>query len=126
MNIPKDLKYTEDHEWLRVEGDTGIVGITDYAQKELGDIVYVEVETVGEKLSQNDTLGSVEAVKTVADIYIPVDGEVLEKNEALDDTPELINTDPYGDGWIAKIKISDSSQIDGLLTPEQYAEKLGE
>lgn len=123
MNIPKDLKYTEDHEWLRVEGDTGIVGITDYAQKELGDIVYVEVETLGETLSKNDTLGTIEAVKTVADVYIPIDGEIIEKNEALDDTPELVNSDPYGDGWIVKIKISKPSQIDELFTPEQYSKK---
>jgi len=126
MNIPADLKYTEDHEWLRVDGDIAIVGITDYAQKELGDIVFVDVETVGDTLSKGDTLGTIEAVKTVADIFLPVDGEIIEKNEALEDTPELVNSDPYNEGWIVKVKFSDASQIEELLTPEQYSEKIGE
>ncbi len=123
MNLPEDLKYTKDHEWLKVEADgTATVGITDYAQNELGDIVFVEVNTVGEQLSKGDTLATVEAVKTVADVYMPVDGEVLEANSELDDTPELINQDPYGKGWIVKIKISDMSQVDELMTAQQYKE----
>ncbi len=123
MNIPENLRYTDDHEWLRLDGDVAYVGITDYAQKELGDIVYVEVETVGETLSQGDTLGSIEAVKTVADIFMPIDGEVLEKNEKLDDQPELINSDPYGEGWIVKVKLSDASQLDSLLSADDYKAK---
>ncbi len=120
MNIPEDLKYTKEHEWLRVEGDVATVGITDYAQSELGDIVYVEIPNVGETLSQGDTLGTIEAVKTVADIYMPVDGEVLEMNPDLDASPELINQDPYGKGWIVKIKITNPDQVNGLLSAEDY------
>ncbi len=124
MNFPNDLKYTKEHEWIRVEGDTIVIGITDYAQSELGDIVYVEIPVVGEQLSQGDTLGTIEAVKTVADIYMPVDGEVLEVNPELEDAPELINSDPYGKGWIVKAKISDPAQLDGLLTADQYKEMI--
>ncbi len=124
MNLPENLKYSKDHEWLRVEGDTAVIGITDYAQNELGDIVFVEVPTVGETLSQGDTLGTIEAVKTVADVYMPVDGEVLEVNPDLDATPELINQDPYGQGWIAKIKISNPDQLNDLLTADQYKELI--
>ena len=124
MKFPEELKYTKEHEWLRVEGDTATVGITDYAQSELGDIVYVEIPNVGETLSQGDTLGTIEAVKTVADIYMPVDGEVLEMNPALEDSPELINQDPYGQGWIVKIKISNPDQLNGLLTAEQYKQMI--
>ncbi len=124
MNLPADLKYSKDHEWIKVEGDVAIIGITDYAQSELGDIVFVEVPTVGETLSQGDTLGTIEAVKTVADVYMPLDGEVLEMNPDLDATPELINQDPYGKGWIAKIKITDPSQLENLLTVDQYKELI--
>ncbi len=124
MNVPENLKYTEDHEWVKVEGDIATIGITDYAQKELGDIVYVEVETEGEELSAGDTFGTVEAVKTVADMFMPVSGEVTEKNESLEDEPELINNSPYEKGWIIKIKISDSSEVDKLLSANAYKEKI--
>ncbi len=124
MNLPEELRYSKDHEWLRVEGDTAVVGITDYAQSELGDIVFVEVPTVGETLSQGDTLGTIEAVKTVADVYMPIDGEVLEVNPELDSTPELINQDPYGKGWIAKIKLTNPDQVNDLLTADQYKELI--
>ncbi len=120
MNIPENLKYTEEHEWLKVEGDVALVGITDFAQGELGDIVYVEVETIGETLDKGEVFGTVEAVKTVSDIYMPVGGEVIEKNEKLDDAPELINQDPYGEGWIIKIKITNPDEINDLLDAEGY------
>ncbi len=120
MNIPENLKYTNEHEWLRIEGDTAVVGITDYAQSELGDIVFVEIPAIGETLSQGDTLGTIEAVKTVADIYMPVDGEVLEMNPDLDAAPELINQDPYGKGWIVKIKITNPDQVNDLLSADDY------
>ena len=122
MKTPSNLKYTNDHEWIKVEGDVATVGITDFAQGELGDIVYVEVETVGEKLEGNEVFGSVEAVKTVSDLFLPIDGEILEFNEAVNDAPELINEDPYGKGWIVKIKIKDLSQLDDLLDAEAYNE----
>jgi len=125
MNIPVDLKYTKDHEWIRLEGDTATVGVTDFAQGELGDIVFIEVETVGEILEEGETFGSIEAVKTVSDLFMPVAAEVLEFNEALNSTPELINKDPYGDGWIVKVKIQDSSQLKTLLDPEAYSELIG-
>ncbi len=124
MNIPDNLKYTKDHEWIKVEGDTAIVGITDYAQNELGDIVYIEVNTVGETLEQEETFGTIEAVKTVSDLFMPVSGEVLEFNEELESNPEIANKDPYGDGWIVKIKLSDASEVDNLLTAEAYKELL--
>ncbi len=124
MDLPQDLRYSKDHEWVKVDGDVALIGITDYAQNELGDIVFVEVPTVGDTLSKGDTLGTIEAVKTVADVYIPVDGEVLEMNPELENTPELINQDPYGKGWIAKIKVTDASQIDGLLTVDQYKDLI--
>ena len=120
MNVPAELKYTKEHEWIRVEGDEAIVGITDYAQSQLGDIVFVECETVGDSLESGDTFGTIEAVKTVSDLYLPVSGEVIEFNEALEDQPELVNKDPYGDGWIIKIKLSDESEVDGLLTADAY------
>ncbi|MDR0811020.1 MAG: glycine cleavage system protein GcvH [Paludibacter sp.] len=123
MNVPTNLKYTNEHEWLRPEGDVAYVGITDFAQSELGEIVFVEVETVGETLAKGETFGSIEAVKTVSDLFLPVDGEILEYNEKLEDAPELINDAPYGDGWIIKIKISNPAQIDELLSAEEY-EKL--
>lgn len=120
MNIPADLKYTKDHEWVRIEGDTATVGITDFAQGELGDIVYVEVETVDETLDMEEVFGTVEAVKTVSDLFLPLSGEIIEFNEALEDEPEAVNTDPYGAGWMIKLKFSDESQLDGLLSADDY------
>jgi glycine cleavage system H protein len=120
MNVPENLKYTHEHEWIKVEGDTAIVGITDYAQHELGEIVFVEVETVGETLEAGEVFGTVEAVKTVSELFLPVGGEILEFNSDLENTPELVNDDPYGKGWIVKIKISDASQLDQLLSAEEY------
>jgi len=125
MNIPANLLYTTDHEWVKIEGDTAIVGITEYAQKELGDIVYVEVETVGETLSRSDSFGTIEAVKTVSDLYMPLSGEVLEFNQAIESTPDIVNKDPYGQGWIIKIKLSDVSEKDELLTAAKYKELVG-
>ena len=122
MNVPANLKYTEDHEWVKVDGDVAVVGITDFAQGELGDIVFVDVQTAGETLAKGDVFGTLEAVKTVADAFMPVSGEVLEVNEALDGAPDLVNSDPYGDGWMIKIKFSDASEFDSLLTAEQYKE----
>src|SRR6056297_654415 len=123
MSIPADLKYTREHEWIKNNGDgTVTVGITDFAQGELGDIVFVELEPEGTEFSQDDTFGTVEAVKTVSDLYAPVDGEITEINETLEDEPELVNDDPYGDGWMVKIKLSDAGQLDDLLTAEEYEE----
>lgn len=126
MKVPDNLKYTKDHEWLRVEGDHGFVGITDFAQGELGDVVFVEIETEGETLDKEEVFGTIEAVKTVSDLFMPVGGEVVEINPALEDKPDLVNKDPYGDGWMIKIKISDSSEVDGLLSPEEYKDLLEE
>jgi len=120
MNFPQNLKYTKDHEWILLKGDTGIIGITEFAQNELGDIVFIEVETVGESLGKEEAFGTIEAVKTVSDMFMPVTGEVLEYNESLNDNPELVNKDPYGEGWIVKIKISDPSELDDLLDSGQY------
>ena len=120
MKFPKELKYSKDHEWLRVEGGNAYIGITDFAQGELGDIVYVEVETVGESLDKEAVFGTVEAVKTVSDLFLPLTGEITAFNEDLEDTPELVNEDPYNQGWIIKMKISDLSQIEALLTHEGY------
>ncbi len=120
MNVLENLKYTEEHEWIRVEGDEAFVGITDYAQSQLGDIVFVECETVGDDLNAGDTFGTIEAVKTVSDLYLPVAGEVLEFNEKLEDAPELVNKDPYGEGWIVKIKVSDKAELDNLLSADGY------
>lgn len=125
MNIPVDLKYTKDHEWIRKEGNIGYVGITDFAQSELGDIVYVEIETVGETLKKGEAFGTIEAVKTVSDSYMPMSGKIIEKNEKLDSNPDLINKDPYGDGWMIKIEIINEAEYDELLTPEQYKAQLG-
>lgn len=125
MNIPSELKYSKDHEWIKVEGDIATVGITDFAQSELGDIVYVEVETLDEALDKDEVFGTVEAVKTVSDLFIPITGEIVEFNEALEDEPEKVNTDPYGDGWMVKIKINDSSQIDELLDADAYKALIG-
>ena len=120
MNIPANLKYTNEHEWVRLEGETAFVGITDFAQSELGEIVFVEVETTGETLAQGDVFGSIEAVKTVSDLFLPIDGEILEFNNKLDDAPELVNNDPYGDGWIVKISVKNAAQLDELLSAEDY------
>lgn len=120
MNIPAELKYTKDHEWVKIDGDIATVGITEFAQSELGDIVYVEIETVGETVDQEEVFGSVEAVKTVSDLFMPLSGEILEFNENLESNPELVNSDPYGEGWMIKVKISDASQIDGLLDAAAY------
>lgn len=120
MNIPHDLKYTKEHEWVRVEGDFAFVGVTDFAQSELGDIVFVEIETEGEEVAQDDIFGTVEAVKTVSDLFMPISGEVLEFNHTLEDEPQKVNEDPYGEGWMIKVKVEDSSQIDALLSAEEY------
>lgn len=125
MNIPSELKYTKDHEWVKIEGDMAIVGITDFAQGELGDIVYVEVETLDETLDKDEVFGTVEAVKTVSDLFLPLSGEIVEFNTALEDEPEKVNSDPYGEGWMIKLKISDSSEIDGLLDEASYKELIG-
>ena len=120
MNVPAELKYTKEHEWIRVEGEEAYVGITDYAQSQLGDIVFVEVETEGDNLEAGDTFGSIEAVKTGSDLYMPISGEVLEFNSELEDQPDLVNKDPYGKGWIIKVKIEDEAQLDGLLSADAY------
>ena len=125
MNIPLELKYTKDHEWIKIEGDVVTIGITDFAQGELGDIVYVEVETLDESLEAEEIFGTVEAVKTVSDLFLPVSGEIIEFNEQLEDEPEKVNTDPYGDGWMIKIKMSDTSQLDNLLSADSYKELIG-
>ena len=125
MNTPSNLKYTKEHEWVRVEGNEAYVGITDYAQGELGEIVFVEVETVGETLEQGEVFGTVEAVKTVSDLFIPLTGEILEFNADLEDAPELVNDDPYGKGWMVKISIADVAQLDELLSAEAYKELIG-
>jgi glycine cleavage system H protein len=126
MNVPETLKYTKDHEWLRVEGETGYVGITDFAQSELGDIVFVEIETAGEILKKEEVFGTIEAVKTVSDMFMPVGGEVLEVNPALEESPDVVNKDPYGKGWMVKIRITDPSEIELLLTTEKYKALIGE
>lgn len=125
MNVPENLKYTKDHEWIAVDGDTATVGITDFAQGELGDIVYVEIETEGESLDAEETFGTVEAVKTVSDLFMPLSGEVTQFNDSLEAEPEKVNADPYGEGWMIKITMSDPSELDGLLTSDQYAELIG-
>ncbi len=120
MKIPNDLKYTKDHEWVKIEGDVATVGITEFAQGELGDIVYVEVETVDETLEREEVFGTVEAVKTVSDLFSPLSGEIIEFNESLEDEPEKVNTDPYGEGWMVKIRFSDASEVEDLLSAEEY------
>ena len=125
MEIKTDLKYTKDHEWISIDGDSATIGITDYAQGELGDIVYVEIESLGEQLDKEEIFGSVEAVKTVSDLFLPVSGEITEMNEGLEDNPELINDDPYGEGWIIKMKISDQNELSDLLTADAYKELIG-
>jgi len=125
MNVPANLKYTKEHEWIRLEGELAYVGITDYAQSELGEIVFIEVETIGETLKEGDVFGTVEAVKTVSDLYLPVDGKVLEFNEDLESNPELVNDDPYGKGWMVKISVSDIKQFDALLSSVEYEALIG-
>ncbi|MFT4602110.1 MAG: glycine cleavage system H protein [Arenicella sp.] len=125
MNVPADLKFTKDHEWIKVDGDVATIGITDFAQSELGDIVYVEIETEGESLDAEEVFGSIEAVKTVSDLFMPISGEVSEINEEIESNPEVINSDAYGKGWLIKVKISDASQIDGLMSAEAYQELIG-
>lgn len=125
MNIPSELKYTSDHEWIKVDGDVATIGITDFAQGELGDIVYVEIETEGETLKKGEVFGTVEAVKTVSDLFMPISGEVIEFNEGIESEPESVNDDPYGKGWMIKVKIEDASELDGLLSAEAYEAELG-
>tara|TARA_R110002012_G_scaffold312739_1_gene523726 strand:- start:581 stop:961 length:381 start_codon:yes stop_codon:yes gene_type:complete len=125
MNIPAELKYTKDHEWIKIEGDIITVGITDFAQSELGDIVYVEVETVDETLEAEEVFGTVEAVKTVSDLFLPVAGEIIEFNDALEDDPELVNSDPYGAGWMVKVKVSDVSELENLISADDYKAIIG-
>ena len=125
MSVPAELKYTKDHEWVKIDGDTALVGITHFAQGELGDIVYVDIDSLGDEVAKDDVFGSVEAVKTVSDLFMPLSGEVIEFNNALEDDPELVNSDPYGEGWMIKINISDASEIDLLLDAEAYKEVIG-
>lgn len=125
MNIPSELKYTKDHEWVKIEGDIAIIGITDFAQSELGDIVYVEVETLDETLEAEEIFGTVEAVKTVSDLFLPLSGEIIEFNKTLEDEPEKVNKDPYGDGWMIKLKCSNLSEVDGLMSSEEYKNLIG-
>lgn len=126
MNFPADLKYSKEHEWVRVEGNTATVGITDFAQKELGDIVYVEIETIGETLDKDAVFGTVEAVKTVSDLFLPISGKLTEKNEALNDAPESVNTDPYNSGWMVKLEITNPAELDGLMDAEAYKKHIGQ
>ncbi len=125
MNIPSNLKYTKDHEWVSLDGDVATVGITDFAQRELGDIVYVEVETLDQTLAKDEVFGTVEAVKTVSDLFLPLSGEIIEFNDALESTPETVNSDPYGDGWMVKVKISDVSEWDQLMDADAYKALIG-
>ncbi len=124
MSIPADLKYTKDHEWIRVEGDAAYIGITDFAQGELGDIVFIDVDTVGESMDKEEVFGSIEAVKTVSDMYLPVTGEILEFNEQLEDAPETVNSDPYGEGWIIKVKVANADEFEELLSADEYSELI--
>jgi len=124
MNIPENLKYSKEHEWVRVDGDIAYVGITDFAQSELGDIVFVEIDTVGDTIDADEIFGTIEAVKTVSDLFMPVGGEVLELNDKLEDDPELVNTDPYGDGWLIKVKMTDASQLNHLMDAAAYGEMI--
>ena len=125
MNVPNDLKYTAEHEWIRVEGDEVVVGVTEFAQRELGDVVFIEIETEGETLARGDTFGTIEAVKTVSDLYMPLDGEVVEVNPALEETPELVNSQPFGEGWMVRIKMSDPAQLEDLIPADDYRTMIG-
>jgi len=124
MNFPAELKYTKDHEWIRVEGDEAVIGITDFAQRELGDIVFVDINTVGEEVAANEVFGTIEAVKTVSDLFMPMNSTVLAINDAIDASPELVNTDPYGEGWIIRVKIANAADVDSLLTAEGYKSEI--
>lgn len=126
MNIPADIQYTKDHEWVKIDGDTATIGITDFAQKELGDIVFVEVDTIGDELSAGDVFGTVEAVKTVSDLFMPISGTVETFNDSLEDSPEVVNQDPYGEGWMVKVKVDGEADAGELLTADQYKEVIGE
>lgn len=126
MNFPSDLKYSKEHEWVKVEGNTGTIGVTDFAQKELGDIVYVEIESVGSAVAKDGVFGTVEAVKTVSDLFMPVSGKVLEKNDSLNDAPEVVNNDPYGKGWMIKIEFTDPAELNGLMDAETYKKHVGQ
>jgi len=125
MNVPGNLKYTKDHEWLKADGEHAYVGVTDFAQGELGDIVFIEIETVGETLEKEETFGTIEAVKTVSDLFLPVGGEIIEKNSAIEDNPDLVNKDPYGKGWLIKIKMTDKSELGDLLSADDYKMLIG-
>jgi glycine cleavage system H protein len=125
MNFPAELKYTKDHEWIRVEGNEAYIGITDFAQRELGDIVYLDINGIGKEIEQNEIFGTVEAVKTVSDLFMPVTGTVLEMNSKLDSNPELVNTDPYGDGWMVRVALSNATEVTGLLSAEDYKSQVG-
>jgi glycine cleavage system H protein len=125
MNIPQDLKYTKDHEWIKIEGDSATIGITDFAQNELGDIVYVDISSVGQDVKQHEVFGTVEAVKTVSDLYMPVSGKVTEFNKSLESAPQKVNNDPYGEGWMVKVSISNAGEVSGLLSADQYKELIG-
>ena len=125
MNVPAELKYTKEHEWVRLEGDVAVIGITDFAQGELGDIVFVEVETVDEQLGADEVFGTIEAVKTVSDLFMPISGEVMAFNEAVDDDPSLVNADPYGEGWLIKVKVDDALAVEGLMDAEAYKAHIG-
>ncbi len=124
MNFPAELKYTKDHEWVRVEGDEAVIGITDFAQRELGDIVFVDINTIGEEVAANDVFGTIEAVKTVSDLFMPTTATVLEVNEAIDASPELVNSDPYGEGWIIRVKLANVADVDGLLSADEYKSEI--
>jgi glycine cleavage system H protein len=125
MTVPDELLYTREHEWIRVEGEEIVIGVTDFAQGELGDVVFIEIETEGETLAKGDTFGTIEAVKTVSDLYMPVDGTVVEANSALEDTPELVNSSPFDDGWMIRVKVSDATQLDDLLSADDYRSLIG-
>ncbi|HOZ14088.1 MAG TPA: glycine cleavage system protein GcvH [Tenuifilaceae bacterium] len=126
MNVPANLKYTKDHEWIKVDGDVATIGVTDFAQSQLGDIVFIEIETVGETLAKEEVFGTIEAVKTVSDMFMPVAGEVLEVNPKITEQPDVVNKDPYGDGWMIKVKISNPAELNELLSPEQYKGTINE
>ena len=125
MNIPENLKYTKDHEWIRVEGNAGYIGITEYAQGELGDVIFVELPAIGKKFQHGEIFGTIEAVKTVSDLYSPIGGEIMEVNKAVQETPEIVNKDPYGKGWMVKVELSNAAEVDGLLSADQYKELIG-